>query len=408
MFDAAWYRARYCAAGIDSNAWVCALHHYLTNDDPLRSDPSPRFSEAGYLALHADIRMAVQRGDYRNGYDHVIRHGHREGRYFLPASATAQFQMVESGEDPGDTMHFAPQTQQFETVTLLPIDRDHTFGMYDRNGRSLPAFRHPWLRDRPLGEVPPVTAGEAIFGGLLMSHFGYVLRDSLSRLWFLRQRPDLTVLWRWIDLQVPDDAWPGWMEALFRMVGLDKHRYQIIRAPMTMEKLILPDSGLPAPNTLHPLQARILACQPPLGPHRGRRIWLSRHTLPDRFGRMIGEDVLEDRLRDLGWTVICPETLPVSAQVDLFATEAVVAGFIGSAFHAVLLAQTVTASLILVTRPLIDRTFYDASARTRRLKQVYIEPPLQPIEKLEFWGSYLLADARALADAVQVEADLAG
>jgi len=412
LFDAAWYRARYPAVGIDSGAWVCALHHYLANNEPTSFDPSPRFSEAGYLALHADIRMAVERGDLRNGYDHFIRHGRAEGRFFVPAAPVGMPHSLSVGHDPGVTTRFALQTRLFETVTLLPIEADpeapgaYTFGVFDSNGESLPAFDHPWLRNRPRGKAsPPVIGGQAIYGGILMNHFGHMLRDSLARLWFIRQRPDLVVLWHWIDLAVPHDVWPGWIDAIWQMLDVGKHRRHVIRAPITIEKLLLPASGLPAPNALHPLQANALAVQPRIGPWRGRRIWLSRHALPDKFGRMVGEDLVEGRLMDLGWTIICPETLPVSAQADLFATEEVIAGFIGSAFHAALLTQTPRAALILVMRPLIDRTFYDAVAQTRGLNQLYIEPLLQPISELRFWGSYELANAETLANSVHAHAN---
>jgi hypothetical protein len=416
FFDPTTYAAfapfDYPAVGIDNGTWVCALHHYLTNNEPTSFDPSPRFSDVGYLALHVDIRMAVERGDLRNGYDHFIRHGRAEGRFFVPAAPVGMSHSLSVGDDPGVTTRFALQTRRFETVTLLPIEADpkapgaYTFGVLDSNGESLPAFNHPWLRNRPRTKPPPpVTGGQAIYGGILMNHFGHMLRDSLARLWFIRQRPDLPVLWHWIDLPVPHDRWPGWIDAIWQMLELDKRRHHVIRAPITIEKLILPASGLPAPNALHPLQASALAMQPGIGPWRGRRIWLSRHALPDRFGRMIGEDVVERRLTDLGWTIICPEALPVSAQADLFATEEVIAGFIGSAFHAVLLTQTPRAALMLVMRPLIDRTFYDAVAQTRGLNQVYIDPLLDPISKLRFWGSYELANAETLADNVHAHAN---
>jgi hypothetical protein len=415
LFDAAWYRGRYPGAGIDGAAWICALHHYLANDEPTRFDPSPHFSEAGYLGLHTDIRVAVERGDFRNGYEHFIRHGRAEGRFFVPAAPVGVSGSFQVSDDPGVTTCFALQTRWFETVTLLPIEADpqapgrYTFGVFGSDAKSLTAFGHPWLDDRPSGTAAlAVIQEEAIYGGILMNHFSHVLRDSLARLWFIRQRPDLLVLWHWIDLPVAHDRWFGWIEAIWQMLGMDTHRQHVIRTPVMVERLVLPSSGLPAPNTLHPLQANALARQPPISPWRGRRIWLSRHALPDRFGRMVGEGVVEGRLTGLGWTVICPEGLPVRAQADLFATEAVVAGFIGSAFHAALLTETPRAALILVTRPLIDRTFYDAVAQARGLRQVYVEPVLQPISDLRFWGSYGLANAELLADIVHAHAHRLG
>jgi len=38
------------------------------------------FDEAFYLAVHADVRDAVLRGDFCCGYEHFCHHGRAEGR----------------------------------------------------------------------------------------------------------------------------------------------------------------------------------------------------------------------------------------------------------------------------------------------------------------------------------------
>jgi GT2 family glycosyltransferase/glycosyltransferase involved in cell wall biosynthesis len=70
-FDPAWYLAAYPAVSESS----CALGHYLCNDQPRQYDPSPFFSESFYTAMHVDVTPAIDKREFRNGYDHFIQFG---------------------------------------------------------------------------------------------------------------------------------------------------------------------------------------------------------------------------------------------------------------------------------------------------------------------------------------------
>ncbi len=81
-FDPAWYLQRYpvVAEAIAAGRWLCALHHYLTNDAPAEFDPLPDFSEAYYLDRYKDVAAAVEAMDRRNGYQHFLHNGISELR----------------------------------------------------------------------------------------------------------------------------------------------------------------------------------------------------------------------------------------------------------------------------------------------------------------------------------------
>jgi hypothetical protein len=42
--------------------------------------PPPDFDEMAYLEANPDIAAAVNRGDFKNGFIHYLRHGFHEGR----------------------------------------------------------------------------------------------------------------------------------------------------------------------------------------------------------------------------------------------------------------------------------------------------------------------------------------
>ena len=249
------------------------------------------------------------------------------------------------------------------------------------------------------------AAGTFIYGGVLSSHFGHILRDGLASLWFIRQRPELPVLWHWLDLPVSHAIWPGWLDEVWHILGLDKHNHRVIKSPLTVDEIILPDPGLMAPNVLRKTHARSFAVLAPNAPWAGNRVWLSRSALPGQFGRIEREDEVELLLIAAGWTILRPETLPVAEQVHIFATAAIVAGCLGSAFHAVLMSASPRAKLIIVDRPGIEHTFYDAVARALELEQVYLPPAFEPFSECNPWATFRLADPAGLAGSVQALAN---
>ena len=77
-FDLDWYYAAYpeAKAAVDAGTYLCALHHYLCNDNPEKFNPLPDlFSETYYLQHYPDVAAAVANGVYRNGYMHFLMTG---------------------------------------------------------------------------------------------------------------------------------------------------------------------------------------------------------------------------------------------------------------------------------------------------------------------------------------------
>jgi len=401
VFDPVWYRLCYpaVARAVAEGQWASGLHHYLANADPTAFDPSPHFSEQVYLACWPEVARAVREGGFRNGFTHFMLHGRKERRFFGPAASP-------SATSPQVIANFPLRARTFETVTFLPCESDplnpgdFVFGALGPNRDILPEFQHPWIRLQSSNVVTVRSEGSFIYGGVLTNHFGHMLRDGLANLWFIRQHPELPILWHWMNLPIAHDAWPTWLNEVWRILGLDQHRHHKIVSPITVDQVILPEPGLVAPNVLHKTQALALATLEPATAWIGHRVWLSRSGLPERFGAIEGEQAAEQLLATRGWIILHPQNLPVAEQADVFATAAVVAGCIGSAFHAVLLSTAPRAKLILVDRPGIEHTFYDAVAKARDLKQFYVAPELEPFATSHPWARFKLVNPLDLADAV--------
>ena len=293
----------------------------------------------------------------------------------------------------------------FDDVTLLPCRPDrgsrtgYSFGAVDRNGIAISAFDHPWCIHRRPDAAAPRVAGRFIYGGMLMDHFGHFLLEAMARLWFIRAHPELPVLWHEIALPVPHSAWGGWLDHVWRLLGLDRHRHHVIRAPIRCEMTMVPRPGFTS-SGLHPLQAAALAVVREADRGAADRVWLSRDALPGQFGRLLGETALEARLAERGWKIVHPEAAGATAIARLFAGAATVAGFAGSAFHAVLLAEAPRARLRLLRRPSVATLHYDLVAAARGLDLAHIEIGLRAIGPLNAWTTFQILDIDAAAEAV--------
>jgi GT2 family glycosyltransferase len=85
-FDPDWYLAMHDEVEdlIAEGKYSSALHHYMTNPEPLRFAGSADFDEGFYARRYPNIAEAIQAGLQRCGYPHFINHGRFENRQPSP------------------------------------------------------------------------------------------------------------------------------------------------------------------------------------------------------------------------------------------------------------------------------------------------------------------------------------
>jgi capsular polysaccharide biosynthesis protein len=305
--------------------------------------------------------------------------------------------------------HDEPELLELEEVTLAPIRSPkgpwgrHFFGAFDRNGQFLEGFAHPWcsIDATPAAPIAPYP-GTAIYGGLAMHHVGHFLLEGLSRLWCLKRFPELPILWHWIDLPIPHPDDRGWQKELIGLLGLARHRHILLRRPLLVERLLLPEPGFRSGQFLHPVQAAALGCVNGPEAMPGKRVWLSRSALPNQFGRVAGEDQVEALLSAQGWTIIHPERESMRRSAEIFREAEIVSGFIGSAFHTLLLHAAPRARLRPVIRPGISLDDYRIVAEVKGLDLAPIATPMTALDQRASWTNFQLD---APADLVRILAE---
>lgn len=198
-------------------------------------------------------------------------------------------------------------------------------------------------------ESPASTMRRAIFGGYVFDHFGHFLLETLCRLWVEQSGEidaDIPVVW----ISTSRHGIRPWMSDVFQRLGMQRSIVLVdeTTGPLAVDELIVPAAGFELREFLHPTQLRRLACVP-WRPDAERKIWLSRSG-PSGLTTVPGEPVIEERLRNLGWSVVHPESLSIDQQLDTLAGATRIAGVEGSALHALALMKEFGGSVDIVPR----------------------------------------------------------
>jgi hypothetical protein len=175
-------------------------------------------------------------------------------------------------------------------------------------------------------------AGEYVFGGYVFPHYGHFLLETCSRLWFAKQRPDLSIVWAW------GESLPAFAPEIFRIIGLTNSHVFLPR-PTLIERLHVPDPAYRiwkfCAREMIELLGVYQASRMP-----GRRVWLSRSALPSWQAKIFTEPRIEQRLQKAGWEIFHPERHRIEEQLETLGSAEEIAGFEGSAFHSLLLLRS--------------------------------------------------------------------
>jgi len=207
--------------------------------------------------------------------------------------------------------------------------------------------------------------GQYIYGGFLSFHYGHFLLESLSRLYFAKQFPEIPLLFLSTERHLK-----VWQREILSLLRVD-NRIEIITQPSLIQRLHLPEPGFEVGALLSESQkyalgqAKFGSLQP------DKHIWLSRSKL--KSGAVLNEEALENRLRIDGWIVIHPEEVSIQEQVDALAGASKIAGFAGSAFHTLALFEEIPSNVLLFSRTKKLNDNFALLGHRLELNQKYVE-----------------------------------
>ncbi|MGI9252685.1 MAG: glycosyltransferase family 61 protein [Thermomicrobiales bacterium] len=246
-----------------------------------------------------------------------------------------------------------PQMALVEDAQFVPPDLGFpdiwsSGGIMNRRGELIPLIREKSeTRETLLGlreAVPfdPVATVEedVVYLGWLFDSFGHLMIESLARVWALKHLPAST--------KVVFHLWPGMEPStsqlrILALFGIGQERIITPAEPTVFRRLIYPDPQMALFTMVHeranePFAAvrdRIAGDAPMVD----QPVYLSRRRLAANQRPVIGEAQFEDLLRDNGFLIVYPETLPIEEQIRIMATHREIVTCTGSASQLIAFAR---------------------------------------------------------------------
>ncbi len=200
------------------------------------------------------------------------------------------------------------------------------------------------------GREPEVVEGPCVWAGALMGHFGHFVAEHCQRLLFSRMLiPGARYIFTLPEGRglnaVPSYFWDlcDWFEVPHEQILFVTDRpllvreLHVLRQGEQLERINLPFDVIhhkwcgPLPEYLEALGE--LQAGKQLGFATGGTVYVSRSQLAPLTVRMPGESYLEAKLQELGVTVIWPEKMRLSEQIETYASAKRIIFAEGSSVH---------------------------------------------------------------------------
>jgi len=191
--------------------------------------------------------------------------------------------------------------------------------------------------DHPFAPAGPLY----VFLGAVSTHYGHFLVATLSRLWFLRDKPvppHLKLLY--CDMLTPAQLFEhAFMRDMFGLLGLTEQNFVRFDRPMRLHQVGIPAPSFEENNIAHRAFAGFcneignrIESRTPLV-RQPRPAYLSKSNVTRGVSRLVNEDLFCKQLEACGIDIVFPETLSFPAQAMMFRERPVILGTIGSALH---------------------------------------------------------------------------
>ena len=201
-----------------------------------------------------------------------------------------------------------------------------------------------WRKYRPITTQPPMPEdigetlpGRWLWGGVLWAHFGHFLVESASRIWALAEleKPVDGILFIPKRPRVGEEV-RGFHREYMGLMQPDLP-IRVTANPARVEELVVPGQGFGLGaitsgtkkyrDAVHSQFARDVK---PDGPEK---IYISRSKLGLAKGGLLGEERMEDYLREEGYEIFYPEQHSLTVQLARYKAAKQVIAADGSALH---------------------------------------------------------------------------
>jgi hypothetical protein len=266
-------------------------------------------------------------------------------------------------EDALETYSDFPATHiEKHCFVKCPSIADQQIGVFDKTGQfisstGLQRGNAPILTGNYIAPIANESIEEPhLYLGVLFSHFGHCLIESLARVWPLLTGtvPKNTPLALIEHPNKDTKMLKSWLEVL----GFPNQRITLVKDVTLFTELIIPEPGiiirkLGFTGHLQSLQKAFLATvdEDKKNKSCSGTVYLSRKKLTSDKRIIIGEQYIEDYLSSAGVDILYPETFSLKEQIITLRKYETIIGYVGSAFHNLFFCEQGVNAVYLCANP---------------------------------------------------------
>ena len=189
---------------------------------------------------------------------------------------------------------------------------------------------------------------KVVFGGILFQHFGNMIVDALSRMWWFAENPNTPYKFVFLMMEKQKFLFPEFLN----LAGLTEDRYEIITEPTQFEEVIIPDEAIYSVFGASPkwlqyfdlIKENVKNKEPSSLPIE--KVYLTRTQLEYSDG--IDEEYYENFYAARGYKIVAPEKLSLSQQINLISSAKEIVTTLGTLSHlAVFAGEGVKLTILL-------------------------------------------------------------
>lgn len=314
-----------------------------------------------------------------------------KSRFYLPDDLAA---LARSNYTAGRTFSCAQDCTAHERALILPLrplvqstcmggvcnERHELLAGYRSHERLLLGYGLDIVRGYRPSRVRRMHE-TVIFGGVLASHFGHTITDSMTRLWYVvRHRPEHRVAF--VFKKFSGDGLCPYHHELLQLLGLPPERVLVVDEPMQFDCVLVPPQACFWGSGHDPERFALPydAIRSRITPGAGRRLYLSKSqvsSVPHSSDtEVFGERYFEDFFAARGFEILHPEQLPLTGQLSALAGAEVIVSTAGTLSHMAVFAKPGIRLIILVrahNRPHLAYWYQHVINRARRLDFCFVD-----------------------------------
>lgn len=209
-------------------------------------------------------------------------------------------------------------------------------------------------------------AEDVIYLGPLYNHYGRVLLETLARAWYVNEPEAVNQRVIVSTANAAQHDMAPWLAPLLDAFGVPAERLYPTPRLSQFRRITVPEPLFEQLHAAHSQMIepyhRVALAGVREAPTTEQPVYLSRRGLSSRQRPVIGEAEVEEILRASGVRIVYPETLPLTAQVQIFNTHRDILSPVGSAAHTVLFATNQPRLHLIASRDDIPANYFLCSA----------------------------------------------